>query len=132
MKFHRSLSLFLLFVGTALIVSAQDAKDQAQSFAEEVLGMKDSKQFQEMYREKFHSSLKQQMTEPQWIAAATQVAQQTGDNQGRTLSQSDEKQGVYMFRYDSTYENGSAYDDVYVVKQGGGWKVVGIWVRPRQ
>ena len=92
--------------------------------------MKDAKQFREVYRENFHPSFKQQMSESQWIAAANQVADQIGDNKGRTLANSEQSMGAFRFRCDSTYENGRAFDDVYVTRQAGAWKVVGFWVRP--
>jgi hypothetical protein len=132
MKVHRVFTVSLLIAATAGAIHAQESQSEAQSFAEEVLQMKDAKQFREIYRQKFHASMKQQMSEPQWIAAATQVAAQTGDNTGRTLGAADESNGVYRFRYNSVYENGRAFDDIFIVREGDSWKVVGIWVRPAQ
>jgi hypothetical protein len=132
MKVHQIVSASLLAAAVAVAIHAQGSQSEAQSFAEEVLQMKDARQFSEMYRQKFHTSMKQVFSEPQWIAAATQVADQTGDNKGRSLGTSDQSNGVYRFRYNSTYENGRAFDDVYIARQGSSWKVVGIWVRPAQ
>jgi hypothetical protein len=132
MKVHQVFTASLLIGAAAIAIQAQGSQSEAQSFAEEVLQMKDAKQFREMYRQRFHASMKQQMSEPQWIAAATQVAEQTGDNKGRTLGSTEQSNGVYRFRYNSTYENGRAFDDVVVARQGDSWKVVGIWVRPAQ
>ena len=75
---------------TALLCAAAATaqSDGAPAVAEEVLQMKDAKQFREVYRENFHPSFKQQMSESQWIAAANQVADQIGDNKGRTLANS--------------------------------------------
>src|SRR5215469_13244741 len=127
----RPLLVSLLVAASAVAVHTQDSRTGAgaQSFGEAVLKMKDAKQFSEMYQQKFDVSMKKQMSEQQWIAAATEVAQQTGENKRRTLATAEQSSGAYRFRYNSTYENGRAFDDIYLVRQGDSWKVVGIRVR---
>jgi hypothetical protein len=120
---------FLLILSIGACASRATTDDDARAFADSVLAMKDNKQYKEMYRDKFDESMKRQMTEEQWLAAAEQVDKQTGAKKTRTLSSSDKSMGVYKFRYDTQYENGRAFDDIYVTNNNG-WKVVALWVRP--
>lgn len=120
---------FLSILAMTACLSFATTDDDARAFAESVLTMKDNKQYKEMYRDKFHQSMQSQFTEEQWLAAAAQVDRQTGAQKGRSLSTSDKSMGVYKFRYDTRCENGRAFDDIYVTNDGG-WKVVGLWVRP--
>lgn len=125
-----TISIFVLILTlVAACPSPAATDDDARTFAESVLAMKDNKQYQEMYRTKFHESMQRQMSEEQWLAAARQIDSQTGAKKSRTLSSTDKSMGVYKFRYDTSYETGRAFDDIYVANDNG-WKVVGLWVRP--
>jgi hypothetical protein len=133
MRLHRSIvvaTLILLCSSIVPVGLAQDPKHEARGFAEAVLKMKDAKQFHEMYRDKFHGSMRQQMTEEQWIAAAETVDRQTGSLKSRTLESSDQSLSVFKFRYNAQYENGKAFDEIYITKEGGAFKVMGLWVKP--
>lgn len=91
MSFGRSLVIATVILSLSSILWAappQDQKQEARAFAESVLKMKDAKQFHEIYRDKFHASMRQQMTEDQWLAAAESVAKQAGPLKSRTLDSS--------------------------------------------
>jgi hypothetical protein len=124
-----AVSAFLLILMMATSLSWATPEDEARAFADSVLAMKDKKQYREMYRDKFHQSMKSQMTEDQWLAVDNQVDKQTGAMKSRSLNSSDKSMGIYKFRYDTQYENGKAFDDIYVTNDNG-WKVIGLWVRP--
>jgi hypothetical protein len=133
MAFGRSIviaKLVLLLSTSFWVASAQDQKQEARAFAESVLKMKDAKQYRDMYRDKFHASMRQQMSEEQWLAAAESVDRQAGALKSRTLESSDQSLGVFKFRYNAVYENGKAFDEIYVAKEGSAFKVIGLWVKP--
>ena len=109
---------------------AQTDKDsEMKAFADGIYRLWDQGKYAEMYRH-FHSTMKAQATEEQWVTVARGVAQKTGRNLERRFKEAQPAFGQRMLRYESRYEGGRANDDIYIIEENGHLTVSGIWVRP--
>ena len=121
--------LVMAIACSAAVFSQADKSTETKAFAERIYRLWDDGKYAEMYRY-FHSTMKAQATEEQWVAMAKSVAQKTGKNLERRFKETQPVWGQQMLRYDSRYETGRANDDIYIIEEDGRLTVSGIFVRP--
>jgi hypothetical protein len=127
--FHGMALLVLIGAASSGPLAAQD-DSAARSAADSILAMYDAGDYGRMYDVKFHDSMKQSMSRDQWIAAAKQVARQSGKATGRSVAKQTKSMGVYRFIFNTQCTEGKVFEDLSLTKDGGDWKVVGFWVKP--
>jgi hypothetical protein len=119
-----------LLVCLGISLSAQtDKESEIKSFADSIYKLWDEGKYAEMYQ-RFHSSMKAQATEAQWVSTAKDVAQKTGKNLERRFKVMEPAFGARVVRYESRYEGGRANDEIYVIEENGRLTISGIWVKP--
>ena len=100
-----------------------------REFADQMYKLLDGGKYGEMYKS-FHSSMKREMTQEQWVATATDVLQKTGKDHERNFKDQEKNWGAVKIRFDSRYEAGRAIDEITVAEEDGSLKVAAIWVKP--
>jgi hypothetical protein len=122
-------SAVLACATTPAPATAQQTDAEFRKLAESIFKLFDEGKYAEMYAY-FHSSLKAQATEAEWVKNSRGVRQRTGRNLERRFKDKTTSFGQQVIRFDSRYEGGQAYDEVYVIEEDGRLTVSGIWVKP--
>ena len=123
--------VFSLLLLPFQVWSAQtDSKDaEIRAFADSIYKLLDEGKYTEMYSH-FHSSMKAQATQAQWVELVKGVMQRTGAIVERRFKEHQSSIGAHVVRFDSRYQNGKALDEIYVIDEGGTLSVSGIFVKP--
>ena len=120
--FRHAVLLALLGAVSLGRLAAQD-DSAAKSAADSILAMYDAGDYGRMYDSKFHASMKQTMTRDQWIAAARQVAKQSGKAVSRSVAKQTKSMGVVRFIFNTQCTEGKVYEDLLSPRTPGigGW-----------
>ena len=110
-------------------VAYQDKTAEARSFADSIYKLFDKGDFRGMYK-RFHSTMRSQMSEDQWVEMVTKVASQTGKVQERKFRSKEQAWGAYKFVFDSQYAAGRATDEITVAEEESEFRLAAIWVKP--
>ena len=114
----------------AICATLRGQDDGAKAAVDSVLKLYDAAEYGQLYDTRFHDSMKQQMTREQWIAAARQIARQTGKVVNRTVAKQAKSMGIVRFIFNTQCAEGKVWEDLSVQRDGEDWKVIGFWVRP--
>lgn len=128
-RFHQIVLFVLIGAVFSGHLAAQD-ESAAKSAADSVLAMYDAGEYGRMYDSVFHESMKQTATRDQWIAAAKQLARQTGKATGRSVAKQTKSMGIYRIIFNTQCTEGKVYEDISLTKDSADWKVVGFFIKP--